>query len=219
MPGKFARLFVKEDNTEEVLIKAKRLLDNSMIFGVSSLLALKSFVTGDRGLRKRSRFEIFKTELYELLTSQQGVNMIIKAIKGIRIASNEFDELCSSKIHKLEQDLYVIDHETAIINNYCNEYKKRLEAAFQSCEKQLKECLNSILKLKNTFMNNFASSFYKVQGKGYSEIINALSSEAARCFAIASEEYAAKVKKQIFDIFTLLRSSLIKFTKTRLVRL
>ena len=197
-----SELIQKENNTEEVLIKAKRLLDNSLIFGVSSLLALKSFVTGDRGLLKRSRFEIFKTELYELLTSQQGLNMIIKAIKGIRNASNEFDELCSSKIHKLEQDLYVIDHETAIINNYCNEYKKRLETAFQSDKKQLKECLNGILKLENTFMNNFASSFYKVQGKGHNEIINALSSEAARCFTIASEEYAAKVKKQIFDIFT-----------------
>ncbi|WP_156894484.1 dynamin family protein [Clostridium formicaceticum] len=195
-------LIEKENSPGKIRIKAKQLLDNSLIFGVSSLLAMQSFVAGDRELLKKSRFEIFKTELYEFLTAQQGANTIIKAVKCIQKAGEEFDKLYSNKIFQEDQCLYIIDQKTSTINNYCSEYRKALECALQKLEKPLKECLDDILHLKSVFTNNFTSALSKSQNSQQNEIIEAIASEAAGCWRIANEECAEKLKKKVFQLFT-----------------
>lgn len=194
-------IITKENSSEEILAKTKRILDSSLIFGVSSLLALKSFVTGNRELLKQSRFETFKTELYEFLTSQQGVNTIVKAGKNIQSGCVKFEQYCTEKLALMERDLNAIDEKSIVINNYCSEYRKNFESIYKNYEGQLRECLNSILDLKDIFTNSLTGALYRVNGKSKSDIINTLALESKKCFDIANEEALEKVRKQICDIF------------------
>lgn len=190
--------FIKQDNCmSEILIKAKRVLDNPMIFGVSSYLALKSFITGDRQLLKMSNFEEFKTELYEFLTSQQGMNTMRKAVKGIRNASSEFDRLSNFCINKVEQDISLIDEKTVVLNNYLKEYKKKFAAVFQEVNNSLRISVDEVLKLKDSFLNNFSKSIGKARNEGRDQTIVILSSDASMCLEIANEEILAKIRDQL----------------------
>lgn len=203
--------------SEENLLKAKRILDNCRVLGVSSLQALKAFVTGDRALLKKSRFEAFKNELYEFLTAQQGVNMIIKTVKGIHSSIDEFNRLSSDKISRLEQEINIAEQSSAAIRKYCMEHRSKLETVFQSADSELRDSLNSILELKNIFMNSFFKAMNTAPNTGQGQITGLIADQAAKCYDMANGEVSERIKNQIFSIFTAAVNNYSKIRRCELV--
>jgi hypothetical protein len=189
-------------SSDEIMQKARRILDNSLIFGVSSMLALKSFISGDRKLLKESRFEEFKTNLYELLTSQQGMNTIIKAVKGIRCAAEELQRLCGEKISALERDILSINEASAKLYNYLKTYKDRFKSIFQECRNPIGETLNNILRLEELLLKSIRACIVSNQGPGVEQKIHALSREAEECKLLADIRSSDEVGRKLMTILT-----------------
>jgi len=74
-----------------LLEKAQRILCNPVVFAVSSRLAMRGFVNGNKKMLDESRFPHFKYELSALLTANQELDLQMKAARLIRVANENFD--------------------------------------------------------------------------------------------------------------------------------
>lgn len=80
----------KHPNEPKLLEKARRILSEPVVFGVSSRLAMNGFIRGDKRMLEESRFPHFKYELLSLLTANQELDMQQKAARMIRMANEKF---------------------------------------------------------------------------------------------------------------------------------
>ncbi|MFA9397357.1 MAG: dynamin family protein [Clostridiaceae bacterium] len=210
-------LIEKDTCSQEIIIKANRILDNSLILGVSSYLALKSFVQGDKELLKISRFENLKSQLYKFLTAEQGVNTMVKSIKNIENYSIIYENLYTVKINKLQEELNTIKLKKNIINEYLYEYKKNLIIQFKNYQHEFDDCLNTILDLNNIFYKNFSQALANLQTNDSNLIINILSKNASDCWNIANEITSKQIKQQIFSLYNSIINNFLEFRNSNLV--
>src|SRR5690606_8327478 len=77
---------------------AQALLQDTRIFGVSSKLALKAFISNSGRMLKESRFEFFKAELYNLLTSRQGIHTLNASIDAILSGCDAYEKAADAEL-------------------------------------------------------------------------------------------------------------------------
>lgn len=201
---------VSED--EEIQTKLMRIMSEPLIFGVSSHLALKSFVSDNREMLKQSRFETFKTELYELLTSQQGSNMISKAARLIRSLSTEYEFASTMKMAKMEQDIALVEKQLQVFESYAGQCATLLESDFAKNQKNLDDCLDHILGLKNIFLQSISMDNL-TPGSDYRLAASMAAVEAQRCAVMANKTYTNNIVNKIHNAFA---SSIMNFMDKRL---
>ncbi len=141
------------DKTKKDLLElAKKELSHTFIFGVSSTMALKSFLTGDRNLLEQSRYETFKTELYKNLTSQQGLNTLSKSIKTIINSCNHFDVICPTMIMAYQNKIENIDYKISCLKDNSIRYKKQFRDVLVAIEMTAHKSSTELFKYKNKFL-------------------------------------------------------------------
>lgn len=89
----------------KLLEKAKRILCEPVVFAVSSRLAMRGFVTGNKKMLDESRFPHFKYELSALLTANQELDLQMKAARLIQMANENFGSWHQQLLSKLDADL------------------------------------------------------------------------------------------------------------------
>lgn len=94
---------------EHALKKAHRILDDMAIYGVSSRDALLAFSKNDRQLLKKSRFPVFKDELYKLVTAAQTTNMTEKIRSFVKKAISGLDGRYETRRAELERGIAALD--------------------------------------------------------------------------------------------------------------
>ncbi|HWP98798.1 MAG TPA: dynamin family protein [Syntrophomonadaceae bacterium] len=200
-----------ESGSEEFKEKSRRVLDNARIYGVSSFLALKSFVSNNREMLRQSRFEAFKNELYEWLTSKQGANIIAKAIKVLRSSGGVFTETCQQRINELEIEEQLLLDSLSVIKDYTASYEKELNEAFQKSEKYLLLCISNINGLKKLFSYLFTEANRDPVGT-WQERADIVNAEARKCLALANNDYSGIILNQWVAAFV---EALGSFTELR----
>lgn len=95
----------KHPDEPKLLEKAKRILCDPVVFAVSSRLAMRSFVSGDKQMLDESRFPHFKYELSALLTANQELDLQMKASRLIHVANENFPSWHQQLLSKLDTDL------------------------------------------------------------------------------------------------------------------
>ena len=111
---------IKHPNEPKLIEKATRILCNPVVFAVSSRLAMRGFVNGNKKMLDESRFPHFKYELSALLTANQELDLQMKAVRIIHVANENFASWHKHLLSELETDL--------------SQTKKRLQLA-QFCQK------------------------------------------------------------------------------------
>ena len=89
----------------KLLEKAKRILCEPAVFAVSSRLAMRGFVTGNKKMLDESRFPHFKYELSALLTANQELDLQMKAARLIQVSNENFGAWQKDLLIKLDADL------------------------------------------------------------------------------------------------------------------
>lgn len=87
---------------EDLLNKARNILKDPDVFGVSSVQAMKGFVKDDEALLKQSRFPQFKKSLLTLLTAAQSTDSILKLADAAKDIQNHLDVWYQSARQDLE---------------------------------------------------------------------------------------------------------------------
>lgn len=195
-------------NSKDLISKANRILNNAPIWGVSSYLALKSFVNGDTNLLKQSKFEIFKTELYESLTSKQGLNIIIKTAKNIRNYCVDFDDKCNSKITAIKNDISDIDMNYSYINDYLSIYIRTFNSCFNTHQESVLQIIKSLSELKNIIYKNITNS---IKNSDSNQIELIIAREAAASWEMVNNNANNLIKEELNKIYSDIISEFLTF--------
>lgn len=185
----------KRNSPEKVIQKAHRLLDQLQIRGISSSLALESFVSNNRELRKKSRFEPFYDALIGIVTAKQLENAVRKTIETLRVVVSKFDEQDQKRRTFLKNGFRELDQDTKKLNQYCTESSKVLDAAFSKDFDTLQDKISSFNANKNYIVSEFVKSLSQVRQNEHQIILAALNKAAnqvdqklhQRCKALQSE--------------------------------
>lgn len=185
----------KRNESEDVIQKAHRVLDPLKIQGISSSLALESFASNNRELRKKSRFEPFYNMLLSAVTAKQLENAVRRTIETIHFVVSEFDE--QNQKHKvfLEKSNQELNFDMEKLLEYCKGAPKALDDAFYKDFDTVKDKIDSFNTNKNYIVSEFISSLSQVRQNEHEIILAALNRAAQqveqklyqRCKVLQSE--------------------------------
>lgn len=185
----------KRNSSEAVIQKAHKLLDQLRINGISSSLALESFVSNNRELRNKSRFEPFYDTLIGIVTAKQLENAIRKAIEALRFVVSQFDVQNQKRREFLEGGFRELDRCTEAFKKYRSDSPKALDAIFFKNYDTLQAMISGFNANKNYIVGEFVKGLSQVRQDKHEVILAALNETAdrvsreirKRCMAVQSE--------------------------------
>ncbi len=190
--GVFAEL-EKTKKGPDVLKRAHACLDNCSICGVSSTLALKYFVTNNRELLKKSRFEEFKAELMRVTTAKQVENAAARTLRTLRTAISFSGEQNKKILLRLQTQQRSVEQMQAALQQYCNAALKQLDQIFAKNYEALNTCGRGLFPLKSAMMQEFIRRLSAVRENEHQTIHEALKAALPACDALAENAIAAAV--------------------------
>lgn len=147
--GYLERALMRFDGEEALLEKARRVLGAPMVYGVSSLLAMKGFVRDDEDLLDASRFPAFKNMLLAYLTAAQSTDMAAKTVDAAAEAARNLEGWYQATEEELARKLETAQDALRERTEYLDSAHSRLTGLFQKMDKALEQrglSANGILK-------------------------------------------------------------------------
>lgn len=170
----------KRNSSEIIIRKAHRLLDRLQINGISSSQALESFISNNRELRKRSRFEPFYDALISIVTAKQLENAIKKSVETLHFVVSEFDGQNRKHTGLLENEFHKLESCKNCLNQYYTNSPKKLESILIRNSDMLQNMINAFNTNKNYIVNEFIRDLSQLRQNKHEVIRAALDKTSAR---------------------------------------
>lgn len=168
----------KRNSPEPVLRKAHQLLDHLQINGISSSLALDSFVSNNRDMLEKSRFEPFRNALLHAVTSKQLEHAIQKTIAVLHSVAAKFDEQDQKRRSVLQDGFVMLEQNTQLLKDYCSNSQRALEDALSRNLSSLQTIISKFNGNKNYIVNEFIKGLSSVRVNSHEVILSALNKAA-----------------------------------------
>jgi hypothetical protein len=176
-----------------VLERARRLLDNQAVFGISSTQALKAFVTNDQKLLEESNFERFRDHLLSTITARQLDNALQKAVDIIGKVAERFDGQALARIACYNEAVLECDRQSEAVARYGGGAMERLNGILAEDYPLQEQQIRELNQVKNQAVQCFIASLSQVRSAA--EIPAAVNrGEAGAACAIEACLEAAKAK-------------------------
>lgn len=205
----------KRKSQEKVIQKAHQLLDQIQVNGISSSLALESFVSNNRELRIKSRFETFYNSLISTVTAKQLENAIRKTIETVHFVVSEFDKQNQKRKNFLEDGIRNLKYCETIFEQYCLDSPKEHETIFLNKSAILQNMISSFNANKNYIVKEFIKDLSQVRQNNHEVIRKSLiKTENRVCNEI--HKRCVTLQNNIFQIFKDILHRFQKIEKERL---
>lgn len=170
----------RRSSPESVMEKAHRLLDHLQINGISSAQALESFVTNNRELRRKSRFEPFSDALLGVVTAKQLENALRKTVTTLGVVAERFDEQNQTRRKALEDGFQALEACRKTVEQYCQDAPQLLETTLSKDSDTLQAMINSFNANKNYIVEEFIKGLSQVRENKHEVILAVLEDTAQR---------------------------------------
>lgn len=127
------------ENNPVLAEKARRILSEPNIFGVSSRQAMQGFINDDKSLLKESRFPQFKEKLLALLTAAQSEDIPRKVEHITNMVENAIAGWREQELHMLDEEEAEALRQQQLWQFYTQRSKEALTKAFQGMDAALTE--------------------------------------------------------------------------------
>ncbi len=134
--GIVAEITQKHSGNQIIKEKAERILAANKIFGVSSLLALEAYETGNNRKLEESNYPFFRKELTGILTAGQSVNVVDKVYSLITLAHKKIDEWLLSKEDTMKERIELLKKGLDEIESYCKKSKNATDKSIANVESE-----------------------------------------------------------------------------------
>ena len=192
---------LKRDNEpENTLLKAEEILGNVCIFGISSMQALKFFLTNDKKALKISRFDVFKTGLMKVVTAKQAENAIINVVRDINTVISNLDSYYNINKQAYSDKLKLIEEATLKIKDLCNGFGRQLSLKFTQRDADIENRIKSLFTVKNIMITNFIKGLSTLKTDNQSDIESIILQTANSQRENLNNTLIADVKKEIISI-------------------
>ncbi len=191
----------KREKGDELINRAHELLDGLNIFGISSALALKSFISNNREMLRQSHFEQFNKALLRIVTAKQLESAVRKTIENIRLVVSQLDFQFKKKIQTLNSEKNKNEKAKNSILKYCNEAYIFLDKTFSYNYNSLIEIANKLNMLKNSMLSEFIKNLSEIKINTNDAIISALLNASTKCYEMANTNQKDEIVDKIFEVY------------------
>lgn len=153
----------KRNCSQRVMLKAHRMLDHIQINGISSAQALESFVSNQRELRRKSRFEPFMDALTRNVTAKQLESAVEKTIQTLVNVVSKFEEENEKRRAILEHEVQGLECDLQVFKRYCSDSTRELEAIFKEKLPVLRGKISSFNVNKNYIVEKFIQGLSQIR--------------------------------------------------------
>lgn len=184
--------------------KAHRLLDGIEVHGISSMLALESFLTNNRKLRERSHFEPFYQDLLRRITSDQVVhtaNMVHLELTNI---VDQFKVQNTMRIKQWEQERSRINLSKDMYSALGGILRKDLNSKFITFDGMVQNTMERVKAYKPTILRGFIASLSSIRENTHQAIFTALLAEQDRIYTQIADTFQEERKRITRSLFELL---------------
>lgn len=192
---------LKDDEPESTVRKAHDMMDNIHIYGVSATQALKYFMTNDKKAFEKSRFDIFKPELLQLVTAKQVESTVQNAVIDIKEVLSELDNQFKTKMKKFDEELLFIQTNASNICNYCDSAGQNLSRLFGNNFNKVDSMVNSVYACKNLLIKDFIKGMSSLRSDRHRDIEALLSTVSSEQYNMMNEKYLPPIKKELSELF------------------
>lgn len=123
----------------EMLLKARNMLKDPVLFAVSAVLALKGFEYDDPDILEESRFPRFKQELFDLLIAGQSADMYQLAMECVREADLNLGQWHHKQLKQLNDEHDVVEKKMQLRSGYVNDKGHMLQMQLQQTDHALRD--------------------------------------------------------------------------------
>lgn len=170
----------KRDCTPEIRRKAHRLLDGIHVHGISSSLALESFLTNDRKKREKSHFQPFYEDLLRCVTADQVVHTANKVHLELCHIVDQFEEQNARRMQECDQESMHLKRCHTMFDALTDILLKDLNSKFLAFDGLLKETTKRVNAYKPTMMRAFIASLTTVRVNTHQCIFTVLNEAQTR---------------------------------------
>lgn len=208
------QLLEKDPELSAGVQTAREVLQDTRIFGVSSKLALKAFISNNGRMLKESRFESFKAELYKLLTSRQGIHTLNTSIDAILSGCDSYEKTADAEMARTGDQL---NKAVQLLEEIQQNNRQSNANAGEALNKVKTELMNTIPsacgQMEHLFSQMFQQTISLLQEKpGVSsfEMQKAISEVSFKCYNIANNEWNSQFKDIVIREFKKCIGSLLE---------
>jgi GTPase Era involved in 16S rRNA processing len=154
----------KNQETTDKAEEVQMLLQNAPIFGVSSKLALKAFISSSSRMLKESRFEPFKEELYKILTAKQGIHTLNLSVDTILSSCDTYEASADAELARIDHELDTRSEILREIGKYNSKSVTEVLETFKKVKEGLSEEIKkSCNQMRDLFLKKFQEIFSPLQ--------------------------------------------------------
>lgn len=201
---------------DHLLQRANRMLDEMKIFGVSSELALRSFVSNNKTMLKQSHFEEFSANLMRVITSEQLENVLRRSVAEFFRLQGSMTEQNEKRLRSFEEKIaakkYVVDS----IDDYRTSAKTELENILQSSSAERERILSGFFRMKNRLADEFLKGVFALNGKPGWVANDFLNTTAINTGVLMNNLLSEKVKLPLIDQLQADLATFLKYRKSTL---
>lgn len=198
---------------EDLITKAHVLLDHMNICGISSSLALVSFVSNNSELLKLSRFEEFHTLLLQVVTAKQLENAADKTIRIIKYVLSQFDIQNKKRLDYFNSRINKDETDKKTILQYTDGLLKYYENTFATDFIEIKKAINQLNAYKNIIVKMFIKNLSAIRTSTHECVLNALQLSLTQAIQLISEK---QINGEVIRICEATIIKLNKFSKDEL---
>jgi len=195
----------KREAGDVVINKAHKILDNISLSGISSSLALKSFVTNNRADLKKSGFEEFRQELLNIVTAKQIENTVRKSIDEVNFLLAQKESQNQTLLNHTQKEMADLKAAFESVKAYCHNGQKYLDSLFAANYDKLNQIASHMNISKNAAMSLFIRELSGIRQNTHAVIKDTLESTAKHCEVYFKDELLSAV---VNDIYTCLSADL-----------
>lgn len=177
----------RRQSEDRVTVKAHRLLDDIIVHGISSKLALESFVSNNAQKREKSRFEAFYEYLLQNVTARQMEHASHKVLLDLKDVIRQFDGQNQLREKEWAADRARIDGCMAAAGNLRAALLKTLDGCFLENYEALPALADRIRDYKSRIIKEFIKELSSLRVSTHQAILNALTEAQKRSFRMVND--------------------------------
>lgn len=171
---------VRRNAGDETIKKAHAMLDELNIYGISSKLALDSFVSNNRDKLRQSRFETFSNELTGIVTARQTQHACSKTLGCMRRVVAQMQPQYDQRVAQINGKMEVLLSHGEAVQQYSVSSVRMLNDIFAESYPKCKTIIAEYNSYKNEMVKTFIASLSTVRINESAVIRQALKAAAQK---------------------------------------
>ncbi len=185
---------------EKIKQKAKRLLSDASVHGVSSTLALKAFLSNNQALLKASRFEEFSTALLQTITANQLTNSFAQVNLRMRMITEMMPKEHEKRLHKITNQTETMKKTMDWIKDYQLQAKQKMSVCFAKYYDVMETCSKQVYSMKNDMAKVFMKGLGRIRVNEEEEILAILHECKNIAIETVSKPCESKMKQALIEL-------------------